>query len=138
MQILQPSRTAECLAAYIRVVGYRVVAEVDRVGEGGQPVREVELGPRHFRIAVCVGKFGMHARVRPNAARERSGPQLQRVRDYVADIASSVVNGRHVTFYFGLSMMLPRSCIRPFSLVRCAACLIHPTIPSLTDASDSG
>ena len=48
VQILQPRRTAERLAAHIDVVGYRVVAEVDRIGEGVQPVRKVELVPRHF------------------------------------------------------------------------------------------
>ena len=71
MQILQPRRTAERLAAHINVVGYRVVAEVDRIGKGGQPFRKAELVPRHFRIAVCGGKFGMNARVRPNAVREQ-------------------------------------------------------------------
>ena len=85
--------TAPRFAAHIRVVRYRVVAEANRICKGGEPVRKAELVPRHFRIAVCVSKFGMHARVRPNAIREQSGVQLQRLRDYVVDTASSVING---------------------------------------------
>ena len=73
MQILQPRRTAERLAAYIDVVGYRVVTEVDCIGEGVQPVREVELVPRHFAIAVCISELSMHARVKPKAVCEQSG-----------------------------------------------------------------
>ena len=33
VQILQPRRTDERLVAHIDVAGYRVVAEVDRIGE---------------------------------------------------------------------------------------------------------
>jgi hypothetical protein len=77
VQILQPSRTAERLAAHIDVVGYRVVAEVDCGGEGAQPIREVELVPRHFAIVVCVREFSMHMRVKPKAVRKQLRVQLQ-------------------------------------------------------------
>jgi hypothetical protein len=101
VQILQPCRIAERLAAHIRVVGYRVVVEIDRIGKGGQPVCEVELVPRHFRIAICVSKFGMHARMRPNAVREQSRVQLQLMRDYVVYAAGGVINGCHAHFSSG-------------------------------------
>ena len=52
VQILQPRRTDERLVAHIDVAGYRVVAEVDRIGERVQPVCKVALVARHFTIAV--------------------------------------------------------------------------------------
>ena len=67
VQILQPRRTAERRAAHIDVVGYRVVAEVGCIGEGVQPVREVELVPHHFAIAVCISELSVHACMRPKA-----------------------------------------------------------------------
>jgi hypothetical protein len=65
VQILQPRRTAERLAAQIDVVGYRIVAEVDRIGEGVQSVGEIKLVPHHFTIVVRVGELSMRARVSP-------------------------------------------------------------------------
>ena len=55
----------------IDVVGYRVVADVDRSGEGVQPGREVELVPHHFAIVVCISELSMHMRVKPKAVREQ-------------------------------------------------------------------
>ena len=71
MHILQPRRTAERLAAHFGVVGYRVLADVDCTGEGVQPVREVELLPRHFAIAVFITELGMHTLVKPKTVREQ-------------------------------------------------------------------
>jgi hypothetical protein len=76
VQILQPRRTAERLATQIDVVGYRVVADIDCSGEGVQPVRQVELVPRHFVIAVCISELSMHTRVKPKAIREQLRVQL--------------------------------------------------------------
>ena len=63
-----------------------------------QPGREAELVPRHFVVVVCVSELSMHARVKPKAVREQLRVQLQRMRDYVVDVASGIVNGCHVTF----------------------------------------
>ena len=95
---MQPRRTAERLEAHIDVVGYRVVADVDCSGEGVQPIRKVELVPHHFAIVVCVSELSMHTRVKPKAVREQLRVLLQRMRDYVVDATSGVINGCHVTF----------------------------------------
>ena len=71
VQVLQPRRTAERLAAHIDVVGYRVVAAVDCIGEGVQSVGEIEFVPHHFAIVVCISELSMHTRVRPKAVREQ-------------------------------------------------------------------
>jgi hypothetical protein len=71
VQILQPRRTDERLVAHIDVVGYGVVAEVDRIGERLQPVRKVALVARHFTIAVCVSELSMHTRVKAKALGEQ-------------------------------------------------------------------
>jgi hypothetical protein len=73
VQVLQLRRRSEHHVPYADVVGYCVVAEVDCIGEGVQPVREVELVPRHFAIAVCIRELSMHTRVKPKAVREQSG-----------------------------------------------------------------
>jgi hypothetical protein len=70
VQILQPRRAAERLADHTEVVGYRVVAKLDRIGKGAQPTCKVELIPRHFTIVVCVSEFGMNAGVKPKAIRK--------------------------------------------------------------------
>ena len=81
VQILQPCRTDERLVTHIDVVGYGVVAVVDRIGERVQPVRKVALVARHFTIAVCVSELSMHTREKPKAVGEQLRVQLQRVRD---------------------------------------------------------
>ena len=58
-----------------------VVAEVDRIGEGAQPIRQVALVARYFAIAVCVSELSMHTREKPKAVGEQLRVQLQRVRD---------------------------------------------------------
>jgi hypothetical protein len=95
---LQPRRTAERRSADIEVVGYRIVAKVDRIGEGMQPVRKVEFILHYFTIVIHVCELGMHTCVTPKAVRKQSGVQLQRMRDYVVDATHAVVNGRHATF----------------------------------------
>ena len=101
VHILPPRRTAERLEAHFDVVGYCVVADVDCSGEGVQPVREVELVPRHFVIAVCISELSVHACMKPKAVREQLRVPLQRMRDYVVDATSGVINGCHVTFSSG-------------------------------------
>ena len=98
VQILQPRCTAERLAAEIDVIRYRVVAEVDCIGEGAQSVGEIKLVPHHFTIVVRVGELSMHARVSPKVGGKQWRMQPQRVRDDVADAASGVINGCHIIF----------------------------------------
>jgi hypothetical protein len=118
VQILQPRRTAERLAAHLDVVGYRVVADVNCLGEGVQPVREVELVPRHFAIVVCISELSMHTRVKPKAVYEQLRMQFQRMRDYVVYAANGVINGCHVTFLQAKN----DGCTRPSS-TSCSASL---------------
>ena len=98
MQILQPRRTTERLAAHIDVVGNCVVSKSGCIGEGVQPVREVDLVPHHFAIVVRISELSMHAREKPKAVGEQSRMQLQRMCDYVVDATSGVVDGCRVAF----------------------------------------
>ena len=77
MQILQRRRATERLAAHVEIVRYRIVAALDRIGEGVQPISKAELAPCHFTVLVCVGEFSMHICVRPKAVPKQLGMQLQ-------------------------------------------------------------
>ena len=69
VQILQPSRTSERLAAHINVIGYRVVTEVDCIGEGVQ--RSARSSSFRATSPYCISELSMHTRVKPKAVCEQ-------------------------------------------------------------------